>query len=98
MMSNTASCPIFNHAADAEARAGRQLFDQIDWKHVVGQSRETPVGDWVRLLHAVLRRKARCEVSGDSLGLVSGRDLDEEVVRFNQAQQHILRTNGGNYV
>jgi ATP-dependent 26S proteasome regulatory subunit len=86
------------HAAEAELRAGRQLFDAIDWKHVVGLSRETQTGDWVRLLHAVLRRKARCEVSGDEVDLVSSVDVESEVTRFNQAQQRILRTNGGNYV
>jgi SpoVK/Ycf46/Vps4 family AAA+-type ATPase len=85
-------------ARKAEERAGRPLFEDVDWKHVVGQSREGVIGDWVRTMHAVLRRKARSEVSGESVAMVHTRDLDEEVARFSQAQRRISLINGGNYV
>jgi ATP-dependent 26S proteasome regulatory subunit len=86
------------HAADAEARAGHPLFAQVDWKRVVGQSQEGGTGDWVRLLHGVLRHKARLEASGDAATPVTTTDLDGEVGRFNQAQRRIRVSRGGNYV
>ena len=33
------------HAKDAEARAGRPLFDNVDWPKVVGQAQEGGTGD-----------------------------------------------------
>ena len=86
------------HAADAEARAGRPLFDQVDWKRVVGQSQDGSTGDWVRLLHGVLRHKARVEASGESASPITTADLDGEVGRFSQAQRRIRVSRGGNYV
>ena len=86
------------HAGDAERRAGRPLFEEVDWKRVVGESREATTGDWVRILHGVLRRKARCEVSGTESDLVGTKDLAYEVSRFNQAQKRIRLSNGGNYL
>ena len=86
------------HAADAEARAGRPLFDNVDWKQVVGQSQEGGTGDWVRLLHGVLRHKARIEASGENATLVTTLDLDGEVGRFAQAQRRMRVSGGGNYV
>lgn len=86
------------HAADAESRAGRPLFENVDWKRVVGQSKEGGTGDWVRLLHGVLRHKARVEASGEVATPVTTEDLDGEVGRFSQAQRRIRVTRGGNYV
>lgn len=88
------------HASEAEKRAGRPLFDEIEWSRVVGHISEPCLGDWVRILHAVLRRKARCEAaaSGDGVPPVTTRDLRDEVERFRQAQKHIHLTDGGNYV
>ena len=86
------------HAADAEARAGRPLFDQVDWKRVVGQAQDGSTGDWVRLLHGVLRHKARVEASGESAASITTADLDGEVGRFSQAQRRIRVSRGGNYV
>jgi len=86
------------HAADAEARAGRPLFDDVDWKRVVGQSQEGGTGDWVRLLHGVLRHKARMEASGEAVAPVTTADLDGEVGRFSHAQRRIRISGGGNYV
>jgi hypothetical protein len=57
------------HSAAAEKRAGRKLFEGIDWTRVIEQNREASIGNWVRLVHAVLRRKARCDAD-DKPGLV----------------------------
>ncbi len=85
-------------AKRAEKRAGRRLFDDIDWRAVVSNSSEATTGDWTRILHGVLRRRARCEVTGDGSQLVATAELEEEVTRFNQALRRIRFTNGGNYV
>ena len=86
------------HASDAEKRAGRPLFDQVDWSRVIGQISEPSTGDWVRILHAVLRRKARCEAGGETVTPVTTQDLKQEVDRFRQAQRHIRTPEGGNYL
>jgi ATP-dependent 26S proteasome regulatory subunit len=77
------------HAESAQKRAGRQLFDAADWLEVVkGQPGLTP-GEWVRLLHAVLRRKARCDATGEPVTPVATRDLMDEVERFRRASLRI---------
>jgi len=86
------------HARAAEARAGRALFDEIDWRKVVTQTTAPSTGDWVRILHGALRRKARCEAAGEPVDLVRSKELHEEVARFSQAHQRIHFTNGGNYL
>jgi ATP-dependent 26S proteasome regulatory subunit len=86
------------HSADAETRAEHPLFDEIDWQAVVGQRTEASAGDWVRILHAVLRRKARTEVSGDEVTRVSTNDLKREVERFMNTHNRIPASDGGNYV
>lgn len=85
------------HSRFAEKRAGRSLFDTILWNPIVVAAREASIGDWVRILHAVLRRKARCEASGEEPGLVTTPDMQEEVERFMQARRQI-RSDVGNYV
>jgi ATP-dependent 26S proteasome regulatory subunit len=86
------------HARAAEKRSGRPLFDPIDWARVVGQTSEASTGDWVRILHAVLRRKARCEAAGESTKPVSTQELKDEVDRFRQAQKRIHTSSGGQYL
>ena len=87
------------HGRAAEARAGRSLFDSIDWPEVVSQLQEPSVGDWIRLLHGVLRRKARHELTGDQIGLVTTDDLMAEVDRFKKAQHRIAPPDAtGTYV
>ena len=86
------------HASAAEKRAERPIFEDVDWPRVVGQIREPSLGDWVRILHAVLRRKARCEAAGETVDPVTTRDLRDEVDRFRRAQNQIHLTDGGNYV
>ena len=77
------------HAESGQRRAGRQLFDAVDWLEVVkGQPGLTP-GEWVRLLHAVLRRKARCDATGEPVTPVATRDLMDEVERFRRASIRI---------
>ena len=72
------------HAAAAEKRAGRKLFERIDWPRAIEQNRESSIGDWVRLMHAVLRRKARCDAADDKPGLVMTEDVMAEVDRFKK--------------
>jgi ATP-dependent 26S proteasome regulatory subunit len=73
------------HLAAAEKRAGRKLFEKVDWPRAIEQSRESSIGHWVRLMHAVLRRKARCEAAFESAGLVTTEDVLAEVDRFKKA-------------
>jgi len=73
------------HAARAELRAGRPVFEGVDWIKVAEQNRDASIGNWVRLLHAVLRRKARCEAASEDPGLVTTDDFLSEVERFNKA-------------
>jgi SpoVK/Ycf46/Vps4 family AAA+-type ATPase len=85
------------HARSAEARAGRVIFDDVDWKTVVDNTREPSIGDWIRILHAVLRRKARLDAAGETPGSVGQDDFAREISRFRQASTRI-RTDGGNYL
>jgi SpoVK/Ycf46/Vps4 family AAA+-type ATPase len=86
------------HAANSEQRASERLFDEVDWKLVVERYREPVAGDWIRIMHAVLRRKARCEAAGESTSLVTTQNLQDEVDRFRQAIVRLSTTEGGNYV
>jgi len=86
------------HSEDSEKRAGHPLFESVDWGAVVGKYRDSATGDWIRIMHAVLRRKARCEAAGESVAAVTTRDLQDEVERFRQASVRLAVTEGGNYV
>ena len=86
------------HSAACEKRAGHTLFDSVDWKSVVERFLEPATGDWVRVMHAVLRRKARCEASGESTANVTTQDMFDEVDRFRQASNQIAAPHSGNYV
>ena len=86
------------HARDAEKRAGRPLFADVDWEQVVRQLRDVMTGDWLRLMHGVLRRKARCEAAAEEVGPVSTDDLLAEVERFRRATDRLPRDGSGNYV
>jgi ATP-dependent 26S proteasome regulatory subunit len=85
------------HAIQAEARAARPLFEKIDWTTIVDGSSEPSIGDWVRMLHGVLRRKARLEAGGDQPDPVSSEDFARELSRFRQAHTRI-HMDGGNYL
>jgi ATP-dependent 26S proteasome regulatory subunit len=86
------------HVREAEKRAERVLFDPVNWEDVVGETRDASIGDWVRILHAVLRRKARLDAAGDEPGLVTAPDFSRELDRFTQAQRQLRSPEGGNYV
>jgi hypothetical protein len=86
------------HSEDSETRASHALFDAIDWQAVVGKHRGSSIGDWIRIMHAVLRRKARCEAAGEIVTPVTTQDLEEEVDRFRQASVRLAITEGGTYV
>ena len=55
-------------------------------------------GDWVHILHAVLRRKARCEAAGEVATPVTSRDVIEEVERFKRTISRIAAPKPGTYV
>jgi len=86
------------HSAASEKRAGHTLFESIDWKSVVERFREPSTGDWVHIMHAVLRSKARCEASGETASRVTTQDMFDEVDRFRQANNQIAVPHSGNYV
>ncbi len=85
------------HAAQAEKRAARRLFGGVEWSRVVGTTRDASIGEWIRMLHAVLRRKARCDAAGEEPEVVTTADVADELSRYRQAHTHI-RTDGGNYL
>jgi SpoVK/Ycf46/Vps4 family AAA+-type ATPase len=91
------------HAREAEKRAGRPLFDAVDWQDVVTRYREPSTGDWIRLLHAVLRRKARGECVTDAEAgeptRVGTADLQREVEVFRETRKRLPRAApAGTYV
>jgi ATP-dependent 26S proteasome regulatory subunit len=82
------------HSAAAEKRAGRRLFEKVDWLRAIEQNRDSSIGNWVRLLHAVLRRKARCEAALEPGGLVTTDDVLAEVDRFKKATGRLPVSSG----
>jgi ATP-dependent 26S proteasome regulatory subunit len=86
------------HAAHSEKRSGSKLFEDVDWRLVVERYREPVAGDWVRIMHAVLRRKARKEAAGEEPELVTTQDLLDEVDRYRRANTQIVVPQSGNYV
>ena len=86
------------HQLAAEKRAGRRLFEAIDWRAVVSRYQEPSTGEWIRVLHATLRRKARCEASGEDEGPVTTGDLETEVERLRATRRHLPPPGGGIYL
>jgi ATP-dependent 26S proteasome regulatory subunit len=86
------------HAQAAEKRADHRLFEAIDWRSVVAQHRGPATGDWVRILHGVLRRKARCEAAHEAVAPVRNDDLLAEVERFRRARGRLPADGSGMYV
>jgi ATP-dependent 26S proteasome regulatory subunit len=86
------------HADAAEKLAGRPLFQSVDWHAVVGDARGPAPGEWVHILHATLRRKARCEAAGETATPVATADLRAEVARFEQAASRLAIPKPGTYV
>ena len=86
------------HAAAAEKRAGRPLFNDIDWDAIAAGYHHSAAGDWIHVLHAVLRRKARCEAAGESAGPISTQNMLDEVERFKNANSRLALPKPGTYV
>jgi ATP-dependent 26S proteasome regulatory subunit len=87
------------HATAAEKRAGRSLFDAVQWQDVVSRFREPSTGDWILLMHAVLRRKARHDCSEPEVSLITTDDLVEELDRFRHTRKRLPRSApGGTYL
>ena len=80
------------HAGAAEKRAARKLFGPVDWADVVGRFREPSTGDWIHILHAVLRRKARSECAAEPLALVESEDLLAEVELYRHTRKRLPRS------
>jgi SpoVK/Ycf46/Vps4 family AAA+-type ATPase len=86
------------HARGAEKRAGRTLFGEIDWNDVVNRFREPSTGEWVGLLHATLRRKARSDCTGTTAGQVTTQDLLDEVEVLRRTLKRLRATAVGTYL
>jgi len=86
------------HQLAAEKRAGRTLFDAVDWHAVVSRYEGPSTGEWIRVLHAALRRKARCEAAGEDEGPVTTADLQSEVERLRATRSHLPEPGGGIYL
>ena len=86
------------HAEAAEKLAGRPLFDSVDWDLATAGFQHPAPGDWIHILHSVLRRKARCEAAGETVGPVSTQDICDEVERYRKASSRIALPKAGNYV
>jgi SpoVK/Ycf46/Vps4 family AAA+-type ATPase len=85
------------HAAEAEARAGRPLFEAVHWAEVVKRNEKNSVGGWVRVVHAVLRRKARCDAADEAPGGVTTQDLIREAERHERTSR-ALPSSPGKYL
>lgn len=86
------------HRREAEKRAGRPLFEGVDWTQVVDSYLGPSTGEWIRVMHAVLRRKARCEAAGEDEGPVTTEDLLREVERLRRAKNRLPTPGGGIYL
>ncbi len=85
------------HAAKAEGRAARTLFGDVDWDKIVDGTRDPSIGDWILMLHAVLRRKARLDAAGEEPEPVTNDDFAREVSRLRPAHSRV-HMDGGNYL
>jgi transitional endoplasmic reticulum ATPase len=81
-----------------EKRAGRPLFGDVDWGRVVAAYAGLSTGEWVRVLHAVLRGKARCEAADESPTPVGTEDLLREVERLRQTRGRLPVQGSGIYL
>jgi ATP-dependent 26S proteasome regulatory subunit len=78
----------------AEKGAGRTLFGEVDWKLVVGKYDDVSIGEWLRILDAVLRTKARCEAANEPVEPVTTEDLRFEVERTLKAKTLLPKGTG----
>jgi ATP-dependent 26S proteasome regulatory subunit len=87
------------HAAAAEKRAGRPLFGEVDWPDAVSRFRDPSIGDWIHLMHSVLRRKARLACANETIDLAQTEDLLHEVDLYRRTRKRLPRpTPAGTYI
>jgi ATP-dependent 26S proteasome regulatory subunit len=86
------------HVRAAEQRAGRAVFGEVDWPDVVNRFREPSIGDWVGVLHATLRRKARSDCAALEPGQVATADLLAEVDVLRRTLKRLHTSEGGTYL
>jgi ATP-dependent 26S proteasome regulatory subunit len=86
------------HQREAEKRAGRPLFDAVDWTGIVSGYPEPSTGEWIRVLHATLRRKARCESAGEQEGPVTTAQIQAEVERLRATRNRLPPPGSGIYL
>jgi len=79
------------HAAQAEELAERKLFGDVDWDDVVSRFREPTTGDWIQMMHGVLRRKAREQCGSGTVGPVTTDDLLAEVEHSRRTRKRLPR-------
>jgi ATP-dependent 26S proteasome regulatory subunit len=77
------------HAEEASKRAGRPLFEGVSWGDVVRPYADHSIAEWVRILHGVLRRKARCEAAGDFPQPVTSDELLQEAARARGTKKRL---------
>lgn len=82
------------HAATAEKSAGRTLFEQVDWAKAVKRDAASSIADWSRLLHAILRRKARCDAADEGPTPVTTEDVLTEIERSLKTQTRLPAKTG----
>jgi ATP-dependent 26S proteasome regulatory subunit len=86
------------HARAAEKRAGRAVFGEVDWLDVVNRFREPSIGEWVAVMHAALRRKARSECVATEANPVTTADLLVEVDVLRRTFKRLRAAPSGTYV
>ena len=72
-------------------------IENVAWADAVKGSEGLTIGDWVRLLHTVLRRKARCDAAHEDPTGVNTEDLIREVERDRKTAAR-LPTRTGAYL
>jgi cell division protease FtsH len=82
------------HARAAEKRAGRPLFGEVDWDQVARHTSGASMGDWVRVLRAVLRSKARRDAAKGDPGPVATADLLAEAENLARRMEQLPASRG----
>lgn len=87
------------HARIAEERAGRPLFDEIDWVATASARKGLSPGQWVEALHGALRCHARREAIGETPPRVARETIVEEaeILAANAKATH-TEPASGNYL
>jgi hypothetical protein len=70
----------------------------VDWPDVVNRFRGPSIGEWVGVLHAALRRKARSDCAALEPGQVATADLLVEVDVLRRTLKRLHTSEGGTYL